>query len=136
SDFSSLNFKVGVPPDYIREWKVLDQGTLSDHRLILTEVNFQKTGRTERRKILKLQDIKILDFKRDLKEIIKTFSEADITSENLEDYIDKFYEGLYLICEINQKKISENKGNGMLFKKELKRNKNFMNETNFIFLIS
>ncbi|GBN51415.1 hypothetical protein AVEN_170422-1 [Araneus ventricosus] len=76
---------------------------------MLTEVNFQKTGRTERREILKLQDMKILDFKRDLKELINTLSEADITSENLEDYIDKFYEGLYLICEINQKKISENK---------------------------
>ncbi|GBM15932.1 hypothetical protein AVEN_270602-1 [Araneus ventricosus] len=53
--------------------------------------------------------MKILDFKRDLKELINTFSEADITSENLEDYVDKFYEGLYLICEINQKKISEDK---------------------------
>ncbi|GBM36786.1 hypothetical protein AVEN_98617-1 [Araneus ventricosus] len=53
--------------------------------------------------------MKILDFKRDFKELINTFSEVDITSENLEDYIDKFYEELYLICEINQKKISENK---------------------------
>ncbi|GBN09883.1 hypothetical protein AVEN_198654-1 [Araneus ventricosus] len=104
-----LKLTRNIDDRHIREWKDLDQETLSDHILILTEVNFQKTGRTECRKILKFQDMKILDFKKDLKELINTFSEADITSENLKDYIDKFYEGLYLICEINQKKISENK---------------------------
>ncbi|GBN24898.1 hypothetical protein AVEN_140454-1 [Araneus ventricosus] len=102
-----LTITRNIDDRHFREWKVLDQETLSDHRLLLTEVNFQKTGRTERRKILKLQDTKILDFKRDLKELINTLSEADITS--LEDCIDKFYEGIYLICEINQKKRSKNK---------------------------
>ncbi|GBM25712.1 hypothetical protein AVEN_241984-1 [Araneus ventricosus] len=105
-----MDLKTFMPKFVKKLYKTLhDQETFSDHRLLLTEVNFQKTGRTERRKILKLQDMKILDFKRDLKELINTFSEADITSENLEDYIDKFYEGIYPICEINHKKISENK---------------------------
>ncbi|GBM04829.1 hypothetical protein AVEN_252787-1 [Araneus ventricosus] len=53
--------------------------------------------------------MKILDFKRDPKELINTYTEADIRNENLEAYIDKFYEDFYLICGINQKKISENK---------------------------
>ncbi|GBM74402.1 hypothetical protein AVEN_203864-1 [Araneus ventricosus] len=80
-----LTLTRNIDDRHIRERKVLDQETLSDHRLILTEVNFQKTGRTERRKILKLQDMKILDFKRDLKKFINTFPEADITSENREN---------------------------------------------------
>ncbi|GBL99253.1 hypothetical protein AVEN_177297-1 [Araneus ventricosus] len=104
-----LTLTRNIDDRHIREWKVLDQETLRDHRLILTEVNFQKNERTELRKILKLQDMKILDFKTDLKELINTFSEADITNEIQEDYIDKFYEGFYLICEIDQKNISENK---------------------------
>ncbi|GBL94457.1 hypothetical protein AVEN_235572-1 [Araneus ventricosus] len=91
-------------------------------RLILIEVNLQKTGRTERRKILKLQDMKILNFKRDLKELINTFSETDITSENLEE----FYKRLYIICEINQKKIAEDKRRNAIWwnsNREIKKRK-------------
>ncbi|GBM01867.1 hypothetical protein AVEN_218985-1 [Araneus ventricosus] len=49
-----LTLTRNITDRHIREWKVHDQETLRDHRLLLTEVNFQKTGRTERRIILKL----------------------------------------------------------------------------------
>ncbi|GBL88845.1 hypothetical protein AVEN_158956-1 [Araneus ventricosus] len=72
------------------------------------------------RKRWKLENLKILDFRRDLSLMVSTFRDLAAYADNIEGLVAEFEEGLETICELNvKKKVYRGKSNAIWWSNKL-----------------
>ncbi|GBN95972.1 hypothetical protein AVEN_166249-1 [Araneus ventricosus] len=97
-----LKLQKNISREVFKNWVVHQDVTASDHNLITYEITYEKSERPKN-KCWKIEDLKLIDFRKDLYLTILKLKEIKINENNIEEILEGLDEIMKYICAKNKK---------------------------------